>query len=176
MQSQQPALSTNPHAVAPISVALLGGTFASVLWALAWVAVALVAIDHAVQSFTGEAFLGVIVSIPVSAIGCKVALLGLRSSHRCADAPSEPESIGRRIVGWFAAFVWCGAGVVWNLSIFGLLFKAAAKGQGVAIAVMVLFSLIGWFLLHLVFIGLGCIVDWALGLIGYRGPVSRQDG
>jgi hypothetical protein len=163
MQRQQSTANKLSPSAAPLSAAMLGGTLASVLWAVAWVGVAAVAVHSAVRSLSGFAVLGAVVAVLVSAAGCVVAWGVLHSDHRWANSPTAPESLGRRIGGWFAALVWCGVGAAWNFGVFGWLFRAAAEGRGLLLTILVLWSLIGWLLLNVLFVSLGSIVDWIIG-------------
>jgi hypothetical protein len=154
-------IGNRPLNVNGLSAAMVGGTIASILWAIAWAAVASVAVRRAMRTPDGFAVFGAAVSVVVCGGGCLLAWRGLRSDHRWSARNRSNFPLGRRLTGWLASIVWCGVGAIWNIGVFGLLFRAADAGRGFWLTVLVLWSLIGWVLLAILFVGVGSIIDGA---------------
>jgi hypothetical protein len=76
---------------------------------------------------------------------------------------------------WLATVVWIVVGLVWNMAITRLLIDAAGKGRLSNLLVGIPFSLIGLFLLLVVFAAVGVALDSLLGLgdrSTFTGPAT----
>jgi len=130
------------------------------MWTFGWILVANLAVEHLAASGGDAALFNVMVAIAGIMFGCLETFWfyprkpGISSSN-----PSPPEPWYRRAMGWFGATVWCLAGVVWNLAVFGTLARSATKGQSLNFVIMIPFSLIGMFLLLALFVGITLVMD-----------------
>lgn len=152
-----------PAGIGRASFAKHGCLASTLVWTVGWVAVASLAVSRAIRSVEISSFVGGMVSSVMTLIGCLAILHVVKTGGRQQTTqPPVSESWQRRIVGWFAALVWCGVAVVWNVGIFGLLLREARAGHGWTLLLLLLWSLIGWFLLFVLFVGIGCAIDGLL--------------
>jgi hypothetical protein len=111
----------------------------------------------------------------VAFVGCRVsvALLKAHSPGNVINVSSYV-SMPRRLIGWVAALVWFAAAVAWNLGVFATLFKLAQAGRGWMILLLLLWSLVGLFLLFVLLTGIGVTIDSLLRSMrrrdDYGGP------
>jgi hypothetical protein len=93
--------------------------------------------------------------------------VGLLRTGRFAPAEGRapPEPWSRRITGWLAGLCWCGFAVVWNIGIFAGLLNAADEGNGLWMVCLIPLSLGGWFLLLVLFVGVGVMIDSLLTVL-----------
>lgn len=149
----------------PFSFSKYAGVAAAAVWTLGWVLVAVLAINHYFTSGSDGALFNAIVAIVGIVFGVAETFWfyprkpGINSSN-----PSAPEPWYRRAMGWFAATVWCAAGVVWNLATFGTLARSAIHEQSLNFVILMPFSLIGLFLLLFLFVGITLVMDTVLQL------------
>jgi hypothetical protein len=130
------------------------------IWTLGWVTVAYLAVSRAWRSPDGSAILGAIVSGLVAFVGCRVSVALLKThSPGNVISVSSYVSMPRRLIGWVAALVWFAAAVVWNLGVFATLFKLAQAGRGWTVLLLLLWSLVGLFLLFVLLTGIGVTID-----------------
>jgi hypothetical protein len=152
-----------------VSFGRYGFLASGIVWTLGWIAVSSVAIARMARSVELASIIGVVVSVVMMLIGIRaVAFRAIVGGIR-AKEPSSAESWGRRITGWFAALFWCAGAVVWNVGIFGVLLREAHAGHGWVVLLLVLWSLIGWFLLSVLFVGIGCGIDAIIQAMSRRG-------
>lgn len=150
---------------APISK--YAGLVATGVWTLGWVVGAVRAVQyvqHLAPTRDHAAMLSLFITFACSALG---SIMTYRIARPRPDLerpeeekkPEVAESLSKRITGWFGAVVWCGVAALWNVAIFGTVARSATNGNAFAIVLMVPFSLIGWFLLNLLFVGIGLLLD-----------------
>jgi len=153
-------LDANAKVPGQFSAGSYGCLAAILIWTLGWITVAYLAISRASRSPNVSALIGALVSGLVAFIGCRISLRVLRR-HSPGDVPnvSGYVSMPRRVMGWFAALVWCGVAVAWNLGIFGLLVKLARAGDGWMILLLLFWSLVGLVLLYVLLTGIGIVID-----------------
>jgi len=129
-------------------------------WTLGWWLVTSHVIHHLSQSDSGNTTLSLVVSLLAVTFGCAMTLrLFPRYAIPSASKPTPKESWFRRIKGWFGAIVWCGAGVIWNLSIFAVLIESADKGRNANFVILIPFSAVGLVLLLVLFTGIALVLD-----------------
>jgi hypothetical protein len=151
------------------SASQFAGLSATLVWTLGWVAVAWVAVDRLAESPEGPAFLGLGVATLMTALGCLVTVPFLRSGRFVpGDVRAPPEPWSRRITGWLAGLFVCGIAVVWNIGIFAGLLDAAVEGNGWWMVCLIPMSLGGWFLLLVLFVGVGVMIDSLLTVLRRR--------
>jgi hypothetical protein len=145
----------------PIPVSRYAGVVATALWTLGWVTAAWLAFRHIDTTRIGAAALNLAVTCVCSALGFIMTVRLIRhlpGTQR--EIKAEPaESWTRRLAGWLGGFVWCAVAVVWNLAVYGSLWRAVTNGPAPIVLLMIPFAVIGWFLLNLLFVGLGLIDD-----------------
>jgi hypothetical protein len=133
---------------------------------MAWILVAIAAVGYSQKYHGGDAF-NAVIAVIATVFGISLAVRMCRQKL-VADsaAPSPPEPWFRRVQGGFAAVVWCLVAVAWNLGVFGSLARSAREGQTLTLAILVPFSLIGWFLLLVLFTCIAVLLDSAFRLGG----------
>ena len=148
------------------SASLFAAVAATLVWTLGWVAAACVAVDRVAASPDGPAWLALGVAALMTACGCWV-MCGLlqRSRFAPAEGRAPPEPWSRRITGWLAGLCWCGFAVAWNIGIIGWLLRTADEGDGWWMLVLIPWSLAGWFLLLVLFAGVGVLIDSLLTVL-----------
>jgi hypothetical protein len=72
---------------------------------------------------------------------------------------SPPEPWYRRITGGVGLVVWCAVAVFWNMAVFSVIARGAAKGQTLNILLMIPFSVIGILLLFVLFTAIAMLFD-----------------
>jgi hypothetical protein len=148
------------------SVCRYAGVAATAMWMLGWVVTAYVALRHLNSSPYGTALLNAIVTVAFSAFGCAATVrLARRIPAVPPEEPTPTESWPRRMMGWFAGFVWVTVAMMWTLAVDGCLFRAAHAGDSITVLVLIPFSLIGWFLLLVRFVSAALTIDCILRLI-----------
>ena len=55
--------------------------------------------------------------------------------------------------------MWCAVAALWNLAVFGTVARSATDGKAFAVLLVLPMSVIGWFLLNLLFVGIGILLD-----------------
>ena len=149
----------------PFSFSKYAGVAAAAVWTLGWVLVADLAVNRYFRSGSGGALFNAIVAIVGIAFGgAETFWFYPRKPGINSSSPSPPEPWYRRAMGWFAATVWCFAAVVWNLATFGTLARSAIREQSLNFVILIPFSLIGLFLLLLLFVGITLVMDTVLQL------------
>lgn len=140
-------------------------TAATAVWSLGWIAVACAALPRFDPSGNDTGVLNLAVALVLAVFGLRAAVRSVRHEP-AAEHGGEPtrERLARRVEGWVAAVVWCGVGFGWNVGVFRALIQAADEGRTSTLLIMVPFSLIGWFLLVVIFTGLGIGIDSLLRL------------
>jgi hypothetical protein len=142
------------------SASRYAGTAATAVWSLGWIGVASAALQRLDQSGADSGLGNLAVAAVLAVIGLMVTVRSAR--HLPAAGPEvEPhrERLARRIEGWVATIVWCGGGFVWNIAVFGTLIRAAGEGRTLTLLIMIPFSLIGWFLLLVIFTTFAFLID-----------------
>jgi hypothetical protein len=142
------------------------------MWTIGWVVAAYFAVEHLDVSRDSAALLNVVVTVAFSALGCGAAVRFARRIPSIQQEEKPPaESLSRRIVGWFAEFVWVTVATVWTLAVDGCVVRAAHDGHSIALLLMIPFSLIGWLLLLVRFVSAGMAID---SLLHRTGIVKEQ--
>jgi hypothetical protein len=132
------------------------------LWTLGWILVAGVAIHRFGHFPDFSAFLAAMISGLVSILALRVWLAISRGRNAfLLQSFGNPAPFLQRFRGWFAALIWSGIGLFWNVGIFDLLVKAANRGEGWLILFMTILSLVGLVLLFVVYT---CISLFIAGL------------
>jgi hypothetical protein len=148
------------------SASLFAVVPATLVWTLGWVAAACVAVDRVAASPDGPALLALGVAVLMTACGCWVTVGLLRTGRFApAEGRAPPEPWFRRITGWLAGLCWCGFAVVWNIGVIGWLIRAADEGSGWWMLILIPWSLAGWFLLLVLFVGVGVMIDSLLTVL-----------
>jgi hypothetical protein len=149
-----------------------GCLLSTAVWGLSWIAVAAVAFERVRYSRDLPSVVGLILSATLGAAATWLTLRLARATGTAkSDAPTEKEPWYRRVTGWFAAIVWCGAAILWNFSIIQVLLHIAHEGRGWFMIFLLPWSLIGWFLMFVLFTGLGVVVDSLITMLwGGSGP------
>ena len=149
------------------SASRYSNTLATVVWTAGWIAAAGAAVLRLVGSFDGWASLAVAVSVTLAAWGCLRAY-STAAAERVAVPTEDTAAAGpwhRRVLGWLAALVWCGAAVAWNVGITVTLIRLAGDGRGGMVLFLVPWSLIGLFLLRVLFASVTVAVASATGAV-----------
>jgi hypothetical protein len=148
------------------SASLFAVVSATLVWTLGWVAAACVAVVPVAASPNGPTLLALGVAVLMAACGCWVTA-GLLRTGRFAPAESRtpPEPWFRRVTGWLAVVFWCSGAVVWNIGVIGWLVLAADEGRGWVMLVLIPWSLVGWFLLVVLFASVGVMIDTLLTVL-----------
>lgn len=163
----------------PFSFSKYSGVAAAATWTLGWVLVAGLVVLHIAASGGIAANLG----LPVAVIGIVFgSFMAFRFFPRQPDSndksPSPPEPWHHRAMGSFAATVWCAVGLGWNLAVFGTLARSAINGQNLNFVILMPFSLIGLFLLLLVFVSITLVLDFLFRLADatFSSPTGSATG
>ena len=119
-----------------------------------------------IRSYDGWAMLAVLVSGAVAVWGW----LRVYSTASAERSPVPVDTTGterahRRVLGWLAALVWCGAAVAWNVGMIAAQIRLAGDGRGGTVLLLVPWSLIGLFLLRVLFASVTVAVDTATGAV-----------
>jgi hypothetical protein len=144
---------------------MCAGISATVVWALAWLAAACIAMSRAAAAPTVSAWLGVGVALLMVALHSWVLLRLLRRGR--AFHPVGPvtrswhrpwrEPWPHRILGYLAVILFVGVAVVWNGGFIGRLVQAANEKEGWVMLVLIPWSLLGWLLLIMLFATIGVL-------------------
>ncbi len=157
----------------PFSFSKYSGTAAACAWTLGWALIAICAMNSA--KAPGNS----IVPVAATLFGAFTTYGTFpRTGPSTANAPdiepSPPEPWYRRLGGWFAILVWCGVGAIWNLAIFSTAIRAAAQGQSLTMVILIPFSLIGGFLLLILFTAIGILLDFIFQIKDETAPRTVQ--
>ena len=142
------------------SASRYAGVAATLVWSLGWIAAACVALLRLGQAGADRGLVNMAVGLVLAALGLIVTVRSAR--HKPAAEPEgKPihESWAHRFGTWVATVAWCGIGFVWNVAVFSSLIRASYAGQCLTLLILIPFSLIGLFLLLVMFTGLGVAVD-----------------
>jgi hypothetical protein len=140
------------------------GTATASVWTVGWAFTATHAINYWMSvGGGGMAFSNSIIPVAGTLLGIWIVFRifpheGRRIANTPDNSPSEPWY--RHTFGWFALLIWCAVAIIWNLCVFHTTFLAASKGQLLLTVMMVPFSLIGGFLLLLLFTAVGMFLDF----------------
>jgi hypothetical protein len=133
---------------------------------LGWAAAAWAALDRVAAAADGPALLALGLAVLMTVVGCWVAVGLLRQRwFEPAACRARREPWPRRITSWLAALFWSAGAVVWNVGIIGWLVRAADEGRGWEMVVLIPWSLAGWFLLLVLFAGVGVVIDSLLTIL-----------
>lgn len=158
-----------------------GCLLSTAVWGLSWIAVAAVAFERVRHSTDLPSVFALALSAALGAVATWLALLFAKAAGtRESEAPTAKEPWYRQITGWFAAIVWCGAAVLWNFGIIGTLLRLAREGRGWFMIVLLPWSFVGWFLMFVLFTGLGVVIDSLIapfrrGEDSTPAPPSREE-
>lgn len=149
-----------------IYIANFGFLAAAMVWTLGWILTLVVAIERIAQRHDPASIAALLLSILFCLVRLRVMVRGFRRvAPTQPPAPSEPERWPRRIVGWITAAGWSFVAIMWNLGIVGTELRMAHDGRGWFMLILIPWSLIGWFLLLVLFVGVGVMIDWLIGLV-----------
>jgi hypothetical protein len=138
------------------------------VWWSGWVAATFLAVRHlADPARDASAVVALLVAGAFTLVGgllVSFAAVGSRARHAGEDPlpPTPKETWSRRVTGWFAAAVWCGVAVAWNVGIITWLLRDARDGHGWQMLILIPWSVIGGFLLLVLFTSAGMIIDGLL--------------
>ena len=139
---------------------------ATAVWTLGWIAATVLAADRVDQSHDIASFVALAVTMIFGSIGMWITfqMWTLREpAESNTSTPKEPWF--RQITGWIAAIFWCGGAVAWNFGIIGWQLRMAHDGRGWSMLILIPWSLIGWFLMGVLFVGLGVVMDSIIGFL-----------
>lgn len=143
-----------------VRVANLGFVAATLVWTLGWIAATALAAQRVTGSSDAPSVVGFVMATTFASIGTWLVVhMIARTKATVAETPTPKEPWFRRIAGWVAGIIWCGVAVAWNFGIIGWQLRMAQDGRGWSMLVLIPWSLIGWFLMAVLFIGLGVLVD-----------------
>jgi hypothetical protein len=144
-----------------VVVSKYSGAVATAVWTLGWIACAYHAFWYAEGQHAGAAYLNLAITTFGSVLGCVITTrLFRRIPEEQPEKKTEStESRASRIAGWFGLVVWCAAGVVWNMAVYWTVVRAVGNGQAVVVLMLIPFSVIGWFLLNVLFVSIGILID-----------------
>lgn len=149
-----------------VMVANFGFLAATCVWTLGWIAATALATERVAVSSDVASVAGLVIATTLASAGIWLAVrMTARTKATEPTTPASKEPWFHRVTGWFAAIVWCGGAVAWNLGIIGWQLKMAQDGRGWSMLILVPWSLIGWFLMAVLFIGLGVIIDSLINLL-----------
>jgi hypothetical protein len=136
------------------------GVAATAMWTFSWLMPACLAGQRVAATRDSSSLVCMIVSVVFVVLGCGMTIRFYKRMNmvETKDQP-DTESWSRRLVGWFAEFIWCAVAGVWNLAIAGLLIRAAQEGQFITLIISIPFSLIGWLLLLIRFVSIGVAIE-----------------
>ena len=143
-------------------VSKYAGIVATGVWTLGWIAGAYHAVLHVKTASNQAVMLSLFVTFACSALGGIMTYRIARPRPELPPAERKPEpveSLFRRITGWLGLLVWCAVAVFWNLTVFGIVARSATEGKAFAVLLVLPMSVIGWFLLNLLFVSIGVILD-----------------
>ena len=138
------------------------GIAAACVWALGWAVTAMHAVRYLMVARNGVGVCNLIIPIAGAFFGIFFAVRFFRRRNwpdAISPEASSPEPWYRRISGWIGTTVWCAVAIVWNLCVFHITSQAATKGQSLLMAINVPFSIIGGYLLLLLFTAIGLSLD-----------------
>lgn len=136
------------------------GAAATIVWTLGWSLGAYRAAQNLIQPAVAPIVIS-LVTAALALVGCVMTARLIRPLPipREEKKSEDTESTTKKIVGYLGVLVWCGVAIVWNLAIFGTLIRAASQKQLVIVLLMIPFSVIGWFLLNVLFVSIGLVLD-----------------
>jgi len=141
-----------------------GFLVATSVWTLGWIATTLLAAERFTRSTDVASIVGLVMAAAFASAGTWLTVrMTARTKAVDPETPTPKEPWLRRIIGWFAAIAWCGAAVVWNFTIIGGELKMAHDGDGWSMLILIPWSLIGWFLMGVLFVGIGMLLDSVIG-------------
>lgn len=151
---------------APFSVSRFAAVSATLVWTLGWVASACVGVGRVATTPDAPAFLVLGVAALLTACGCWVLTGLVRGGQgEPAEGREEPEPWSRRITGWLTGLFWSGCAVVWNIGTITWLVRAADEGDSWVMLVLIPWSLVGWFLLLVLFTWVGTLLGSLLAVL-----------
>ncbi len=150
---------------------------ATAVWSCEWIAVGCVAVLHLNQFSDPTESTNVGIAGLMAFLGIWLAAGSARRKDAAVEAGGNEQRLGLwgRVGSWLATVVWIVVGLVWNMAITRLLIDAAGKGRLSNLLVGIPFSLIGLFLLLVVFAAVGVALDSLLGLgdqSTFTGPAT----
>ena len=148
-----------------VMVANFGVLAATSVWTLGWIAATALAAERVSSSNDVPSLIGLVMAATFAFAGTwLVVRMIARTEATDSEAPTPKEPWFRRITGWIAAIVWCGAAVAWNVGIIGWQLRMARDGRGWSMVILIPWSLIGWFLMVVLFVGIGVVIDSIVGM------------
>src|SRR6266576_245624 len=103
-----------------VMVANFGFLAATSVWTLGWIAGTALAAQRVTRSSDVPSVVGLAAATIFASIGAWLVMrMVARTKVNEPETPTPTEPWFRRITGWFAAVVWCGAAVAWNFGIIG---------------------------------------------------------
>lgn len=149
-----------------VRVANFGSLAATSVWTLGWITAAALAAQRITTSTDVPSVVGLVMATAFALVGTWLVLRMIaRTKATEPETPTPKEPWFRRIIGWFTAIVWCGAAVVWNFGVIGWQLRMAHDGRGWSMLILIPWSLIGWFLMVVLFVGLGVLIDSVISIL-----------
>ncbi|MDR3457953.1 MAG: hypothetical protein P4N60_10940 [Verrucomicrobiae bacterium] len=143
-------------------VSKYAGAVATGVWTLGWIIGAAHAVQHVKTASNPAVMLNLFVTFACAALGGIMTYRIARPRPELPQAEKKPEAEEtwlRRLTGWIGLLVWCAVAVIWNLSVFRVVARSATDGQAWVVLLLLPFSVIGWFLLNLLCVSIGVILD-----------------
>jgi hypothetical protein len=153
------------------------------VWTLGWLGAACFSAARVIQAVDLAALVGLAVAILMASIGylfLHSARLWLRNQRAANGTVTTDEGIrsngevqlgacsapgpwARRIFShvfsWLASIILSAGAIVCNVGIIGLMLLSASGGHGWFMIILIPFSLIGWFLLHVPFATVAAVIE-----------------
>lgn len=149
-----------------VMVANFGFLAATFVWTLGWIATTAIAAERVRESSDVPSVVGLVVATTFASIGIwLVVRMIARTKVSEPETPTPKEPWFRRITGWFVWIVWGGAAILWNFGIIGWQLRMARDGGGWLMLILLPWSLIGWLLMGVLFVGVGVLVDSVIGAL-----------
>lgn len=148
----------------PFSFSKHVGAATTATWTLGW----LLGAGCAAQYWnSSQNSLPLIVTGTVAALGSCLTVRTLSREGKSDTANASEakiESWGRRLSGGLAVVAWSAFALIWNFGVFGSIARSAFDGNVLGIVILIPFSLIGFFLLTMLFTSIALVLDSLLHL------------
>jgi len=148
------------------------GEVSTGVWSASWIITALVAIDRFVAFPDAPSWIGVVVAVGMSIIGCWITKGLLRTLplvpcdlFNTLENHEGDQSWSRRINDWCGAVFVSGFSLIWIFGFTGTILLAAAEGRGWWMLFLIPWSIVTWLCLVLLFACIAVVIDFLLNLL-----------